>query len=163
MDHDCQVWLNGDLIGEHHGGYLPFSFDITNALDKAENEIVLAVQDASDSTSDPAGKQTLRRVAFGTRVSGIWQTVWSGTYALEGYCVSSINAACAGWRTLTINADVGYGGWAGRAGCGKRKASWTRQVVWQQGGWARSCRGPGAVWAFPDARRGTLTIRRFMT
>ena len=20
VDHDCQVWLNGDLIGEHHGG-----------------------------------------------------------------------------------------------------------------------------------------------
>ena len=30
----CQVWLNGQWIGEHIGGYLPFSFDVTDALER---------------------------------------------------------------------------------------------------------------------------------
>lgn len=106
VDHDCQVWLNGDLIGEHHGGYLPFSFDITNALDKAENEIVLAVQDASDSTSDQRGKQTLRPGGIWyTPVSGIWQTVWLELMPLEYLRSVRLTPALAG-GTLTINADV---------------------------------------------------------
>lgn len=29
VDQECQVFLNGRFLGEHKGGYLPFSFDIT--------------------------------------------------------------------------------------------------------------------------------------
>lgn len=41
---DVQVWLNGEEIGEHHIGFLPFQFDITGRLRYGEtNYLVLRV------------------------------------------------------------------------------------------------------------------------
>ncbi|MBC8153709.1 MAG: beta galactosidase jelly roll domain-containing protein, partial [Bacteroidetes bacterium] len=31
--HDSKVWLNGQLLGSNHSGYLPFEFDVTTRLD----------------------------------------------------------------------------------------------------------------------------------
>ena len=75
VDTVCEVILNGTVLGSHEGGYLPFSFDITDAL-KEENELYVKVRD----DLDPAytyGKQTKKRGGMWyTPVSGIWQTVW---------------------------------------------------------------------------------------
>jgi beta-galactosidase len=41
---DSQVWLNGQLLGRHPGGYAPFSYDITKLAKRgAENVIVVRV------------------------------------------------------------------------------------------------------------------------
>lgn len=77
VDHTCQVWLNGQLLGGHIGGYTPFSFDIGSALQPGENTLLLAVQDATDSGTQQRGKQVLHpKGIWYTAVSGIWQTVW---------------------------------------------------------------------------------------
>src|SRR5262245_32856415 len=34
VDWEARVWANGKNLGEHRGGYDPFSFDITDALKK---------------------------------------------------------------------------------------------------------------------------------
>lgn len=71
------VSLNGKLLGEHRGGYLPFSFDISSLLIEGANELVVQVQDPTDASSQPRGKQTLKPGGIlYTAVSGIWQTVW---------------------------------------------------------------------------------------
>lgn len=77
VDHACQVWLNGQLLGSHSGGYLPFSFEISRLVRPGENELVLAVQDPSDSGRQQRGKQVLKPGGIWyTATSGIWQTVW---------------------------------------------------------------------------------------
>src|SRR5215207_685338 len=38
------VWINGLRVGEHTGGYLPFSFDITSWLKDGEGELVIRVE-----------------------------------------------------------------------------------------------------------------------
>lgn len=41
---DCKVWVNGAEVGEHSGNWVPFAFDVTEALAGAmELEIVLRV------------------------------------------------------------------------------------------------------------------------
>ena len=75
VDQIATVYLNGVLLGKHEGGYLPFSFDITDVL-KEENLLEVKVIDALD-TDYPYGKQTKKRGGMWyTPVSGIWQNVW---------------------------------------------------------------------------------------
>jgi len=77
VDFSCQLWVNGQEIGSHWGGFLPFSFDITTALKKGENEILLMVQDETEAALHQVGKQRLKPGGIWySSISGIWQTVW---------------------------------------------------------------------------------------
>ncbi len=76
VDQTCRVWVNDDEVGGHTGGYLPFSFDVTDALHDSGNILVVAVRD--DTGDGSRGKQRLRRGGIWyTAQSGIWQTVWA--------------------------------------------------------------------------------------
>ncbi|MDF9747846.1 glycoside hydrolase family 2 protein [Natrinema salsiterrestre] len=41
INYKAEVWLNGERLGDHEGGYTPFSFEITNELQDGENVIVV--------------------------------------------------------------------------------------------------------------------------
>ncbi len=77
VDWQCSVWVNDTFMGEHTGGYNPFSFDITDALADGENELTVKVYDPTDAGHQQRGKQVLKTKGFWyTATSGIWQTVW---------------------------------------------------------------------------------------
>ena len=77
VDQIATVWVNGEKMGNHEGGYLPFSFDITKVVKRqGENQIKVEVIDTL-SKDYPYGKQTKKRGGMWyTPVSGIWQSVW---------------------------------------------------------------------------------------
>ncbi len=81
VDWEAAVYMNGALAGEHRGGYDPFTIDITNRLrGDGDQELVVAVRDATDDGQQPRGKQVRRpRGIYYTAVTGIWQTVWLET------------------------------------------------------------------------------------
>ncbi len=78
VDWDTDVWVNGQYIGNHKGGYDPFSFDITGALKGAgTQEIIVSAWDPTDGGFQPRGKQINNpHGIWYTPVTGIWQTVW---------------------------------------------------------------------------------------
>lgn len=77
VDWMTDVWVNGVKVGAHTGGYAPFSFDITQALQQNDNEIVVRVWDPTDASFIPRGKQVSKPGGIWyTSVTGIWQTVW---------------------------------------------------------------------------------------
>jgi len=78
VDWDAVVFVNGRRVGQHRGGYDPFTFDITAALrPDAAQEVVVSVWDPTDAGDQPRGKQVRRpRGIWYTAVTGIWQTVW---------------------------------------------------------------------------------------
>lgn len=79
IDWQAGIWVNDIKVGEHTGGYTPFSLDITTALDKKgnNNELVIKVWDPTDKGYQPRGKQVSNPEGIWyTSVSGIWQTVW---------------------------------------------------------------------------------------
>src|SRR6266446_6095814 len=46
VDWEATVWVNGKKLGDHRGGYDPFSFDVTDALNKdGEQELIVGVWD----------------------------------------------------------------------------------------------------------------------
>ncbi len=77
VDWQADVFLNGNKVGEHKGGYTPFSFDITPFLKKGQQELIVKVWDPTDEGPQPRGKQVRHpKGIWYTSVTGIWQTVW---------------------------------------------------------------------------------------
>lgn len=79
VDYVAKVWVNGEYVGRHEGGYSAFTFDISRFLKPGDaNELVVKAED-SDSVTQPRGKQRWRKDNFGcwyVQTTGIWQTVW---------------------------------------------------------------------------------------
>ena len=91
-----QIYVNGQNVGTHTGGYDPFSFDITPYLNSGTNELIVRVYSPEDNGSQPRGKQTLypAGIMF-TSSSGIWQPVW----------LEPVPATCIGTIHLTPDID----------------------------------------------------------
>ncbi len=77
VDWECRVYINGNFVGGHTGGYCPFSFDITDFLTDGENILNVSVFDPTDKGWQQRGKQAIKQTGFWyTPTTGIWQTVW---------------------------------------------------------------------------------------
>ncbi len=78
VDQSCRVAVDACEVGGHSGGYLPFTLDITSALDeRVDHHLVVAVRDVTDTAWLARGKQSSSRGGIWyTPQSGIWQTVW---------------------------------------------------------------------------------------
>ncbi len=90
VDWRADVYVNGIHVGNHTGGFAPFSMDITPALKKgAAQTLTVRVWDPSDMGDQPVGKQ--RKNPYGiwyTPVTGIWQTVWLEPVSAQNHIVS---------------------------------------------------------------------------
>lgn len=76
VDQVAKVYLNGNYLGRHVGGYLPFSFEISRFL-RESNELVVDVEDDTDASWHARGKQSLKPHGIWYRgQSGIWLPVW---------------------------------------------------------------------------------------
>jgi Glycosyl hydrolases family 2, sugar binding domain/Glycosyl hydrolases family 2, TIM barrel domain/Glycosyl hydrolases family 2/Domain of unknown function (DUF4350) len=79
VDYRARVWLNGQLLGTHEGGNVPFRFDATTALRPGRNILAVRAEDPPEDRTIPRGKQYWKPQSEGifyTRTSGIWQPVW---------------------------------------------------------------------------------------
>ncbi len=72
VDQIADVYLNGNHLGQHVGGYLPFEVDIKPYLHE-DNILIVKIKDYSDSSYYSFGKQKIKR-------GGIWYTPQSGIY-----------------------------------------------------------------------------------
>ena len=79
VDYIADVWLDGQYLGGHEGGYTPFTFDVTDlTAPGGEYTLTVRAEDRLDF-DQPRGKQSFRPEPFEcwyTPVTGIWQSVW---------------------------------------------------------------------------------------
>lgn len=68
-DFNTTVWVNGKEAGNHSGGYVPFSLNISDLLVNGENRLTVRVED-EELENRPSGKQ------YYGNAKGIWQTVY---------------------------------------------------------------------------------------
>ena len=79
VDYEATVWVNGQQVCFHKGGYTPFTCDVSDVVKAENNELVVHAEDECRSGLQPTGKQSHHLHSHGclyTRVTGIWQTVW---------------------------------------------------------------------------------------
>ena len=79
VDYKTTVYINGNKCGSHKGGYVSFSFDITDYAVLGKNTVTVHAMDDTRSRMIPSGKQSEKYSSWGcyyTRTTGIWQTVW---------------------------------------------------------------------------------------
>jgi hypothetical protein len=97
VDWEAAVYVNGKKVGQHRGGYDPFTFDITEMV-KADGpqELIVGVFDPTDKGGQPRGKQVLSPGGIMyTPTTGIWQTVW----------IEPVAKTCVGDIMLTPDVD----------------------------------------------------------
>ena len=51
-----KVWVNGKLMKQHFGGFLPVIVDVSNMLKYGEDNVITVMADNSDDPSYPPGK-----------------------------------------------------------------------------------------------------------
>ncbi len=73
VDQIAEVFINDVYVGQHTGGFLPFSFEIKSFLRKNNNILVVRVKDYTDTLYHSRGKQKIRR-------GNIWYSPQSGIY-----------------------------------------------------------------------------------
>ena len=109
VDYFARVWVNGKFVGEHRGGYTPFSVDITDALKEEGNSIVLLAEDDTKGGHQPVGKQSQWYYSAGcsyTRTTGIWQTVFMEAvdrYYVKNYKVVTDIETVSAELTVQLN------------------------------------------------------------
>ncbi len=78
-DFDTAVYINGNTVCQHLGGYTPITADLTKFVREGENVIFISVLDCLRTGKQAGGKQSYKYDSyecFYTRTTGIWQTVW---------------------------------------------------------------------------------------
>lgn len=82
------VWLNGQKIGDHEGGYTPFSFDITDQLTDGDNLLSVSINNNTWKTGTiPGAKDTgevnapfMGWMNYGGLIRPVYLTVKSEVY-----------------------------------------------------------------------------------
>ncbi|WP_111708856.1 glycoside hydrolase family 2 protein [Lutibacter citreus] len=89
----CKVWLNGELLGDHYGGYLPFEIDLTNKLNFEKDNVVVVMADNSDDPLYPPGKPQTRLdfSYFGGIYRDVWMVETGNVYVTNPNAVNKIS------------------------------------------------------------------------
>ncbi|HKD92244.1 MAG TPA: hypothetical protein VKB56_10080, partial [Terriglobales bacterium] len=96
-DYFCEVFVNGEKVGEHEGGYTPFEIDVTSHLRSDSNELIVKVTDPPRDAKRnqqllpqflydelPHGKQN-----WYVQTGGLWQSV--ALLAVPKISISSVH------------------------------------------------------------------------
>jgi len=78
-DYETYLYVNGQKVGYHKGGFVSFKMEITDYVVAGENTVTVCAHDDSTDPMIPRGKQCGVYYSRGcqyTRTTGIWQTVW---------------------------------------------------------------------------------------
>jgi beta-galactosidase/beta-glucuronidase len=79
VDYDATIWVNGEEVAHHRGGYTPITADLAGVADPGSEAVIVVRARDDHRAAQPKGKQSPALANAGclyTRTTGIWQTVW---------------------------------------------------------------------------------------
>lgn len=105
----AKIWVNGVLIGEHFGGFLPIVLDISAAMHPEEGAInvVAVMADNSDDPTYPPGKPQaqLDYCYFGGIYRDVWLVTTNKVYITDPNQVDRVAGGGLFFATTKLGAD----------------------------------------------------------
>ena len=89
VGHACRVFLNGELIGEHHCGYTAFSMELTGKLILGEENVIAVEVDSRESLNVPPFGFVIDYMTFGGIYRDAYLDVFEEAY-LEDVFTSTV-------------------------------------------------------------------------
>lgn len=91
VDHDTDIWGNGQHLMHHRGGFTPFEIDITGVIDSGCVKVVVRCEDRNTPDLVRGKQHWLEKTdrCWYTATSGIWQSVWM--YYVPGVRVNQLH------------------------------------------------------------------------
>lgn len=89
----CEVFFNGKSLGMHEGGYLPFSYDITDLIRQNKPNTLSVKVDNRDDKNIPPGKPTkgVDFLYYGGIYRSVWLTVTDKIYITDAITAKEIS------------------------------------------------------------------------
>ncbi len=78
----CELWIEGEFVGGHRGGYTPFSIEVTGRLRPGANRLVVKV-DSTERADIPPFGGVLDYLAYGGIYREAWLRFQNGPYISE--------------------------------------------------------------------------------
>jgi beta-glucuronidase len=78
VNYHATIWLNGEKIGEHEGGFTPFAMDVTALLKSGENAIVCCADSRHHAGAVPADYTDWQN--YGGITRSVWLVTVDETY-----------------------------------------------------------------------------------
>jgi len=108
--HEAWVWINGEFVTHHQGGYLPFTIDASTLLKSEGNTIIVKVNN-EDNPQIPPGK-TLKTLDF-NYYGGIYRNVYliqtNKTYITDAVHANQVNSGGILVNFETVSKDKASG------------------------------------------------------
>ena len=67
-----KIWINGMLVSEHHGGYLPVKVDISKYVNRGNNVVAIRLDNTDNKITGP---KPLKRLDF-NMYGGLYRNAW---------------------------------------------------------------------------------------
>ena len=140
---DADIWLNGELLAQHHYGYTAFTVDLTGKLKAGDNVIAVRVRHEDPSSRWYAGSGIIRPVTLDLldcvhiRPESIFVTTPGATAASGTVAIRASAANCTGKartvelvsKVLSADGDEVAQASERRAAPGKGGADWAQSLV----------------------------------
>ncbi|PID97905.1 MAG: glycoside hydrolase family 2 [Actinobacteria bacterium] len=102
IDHIADMWINGQHVAHHEGGYTPVKAEVPASTAKADGlDIVIRAYDERLGLDQPRGKQDWRlnpHDIWYERMTGVWRDIWMeavpATYIDSVHWQSDIHEGC---------------------------------------------------------------------
>ncbi len=80
----ADVWVNGKHLGQHLGGYLPFSFDITEVLKASGvNQLIVRINNEDNKITGPKPLKDLDYIQYGGLYRGVSLSIKPAVHITE--------------------------------------------------------------------------------
>ena len=104
--HDCEVFLNGQKVGEHHTGYTAFTMDISDALCYGEENILTVKVDSRETLNTPPFGHVVDYMTYGGIYRDVYLDIKNQVYIEDIFLHSEVTPGADGNGMAQLFSDI---------------------------------------------------------